>query len=105
LALLKHVFSVAIRQWEWLSTNPVSKIPMEYEPSRKIFMNEDQFNAILEVCDERIKPMVVIAAETGLRIFNVVYLKASEVDLFGKGIKETSSTCPALPPHLNGFNS
>ena len=46
LALLKHVFNIAIDPWEWTSYNPLSKFKMMDEPDREEFMREEQFNSI-----------------------------------------------------------
>ena len=36
LAILKNCYNIAMKQWEWVDSNPVTKIPMEKEPPGRV---------------------------------------------------------------------
>jgi site-specific recombinase XerD len=35
LALMKHAFNMALKEWNWVKENPVSKVPMEKENNKR----------------------------------------------------------------------
>lgn len=51
LATLSHVMTVCMKQWEWVSENPVKKISREKEPrERTRFLNSPERHQFLEAC-------------------------------------------------------
>ena len=36
LSILKNCFNIAVKQWEWVDSNPVTRIPMEKEPPGRV---------------------------------------------------------------------
>ena len=68
LALLKHAFSLAVREWEWLQDNPVKKVSMEKEPQgRDRWLTEEEEVAVLQNCPEWLREAVTFAIDTGCR--------------------------------------
>jgi hypothetical protein len=53
LATLSHLLSVCVKQWEWLSENPVKKISREKEPhERTRFLSSQERQQLLEACKQ-----------------------------------------------------
>jgi integrase len=87
LSILKNCFNIAMRQWEWVDSNPVTRIPMEKEPPGRVrFLTEEEFERLYNACPEWLKPVVLTARHTGMRKENILSLKWSEVDLFRRVI-------------------
>jgi len=70
--------------------NPASgkKIPLENERPywRKNLLTVEQFEALIKVADERIRPIIICAAYTGMRRGELQRMKRQEVDLDQCGI-------------------
>jgi integrase len=86
LATLSHVMSVCLKQWEWVSENPVKKIPREKEPrERGRFLNPEERTRFLEACKLSDNPylftFVVLLLGTGCRYNEIRCLKWTDVDL------------------------
>ena len=82
LSFCKHAFNLAIREWEWIKDNPFTKVSMEKLPQPRIkWLTEEEFERLYQACDDRLKPIVLLAVKTGMRQDNVLSLKWQEVDL------------------------
>jgi integrase/recombinase XerD len=82
LAFLSSVFSMAAR-WGWVDTNPVttfSKRTLKESRPRTRFITRDEFSRLHETASEDLKPVLVIAVETGLRKEELLGLKVSSID-------------------------
>jgi integrase len=87
LAILKNCFNIAMKQWEWVDSNPATRIPMEKEPPGRVrFLTEEEFERLYNVCPEWLKPVVLTARHTGMRKENILSLKWNQVDLFRRVI-------------------
>ena len=87
LGLMKAAFNVAIREWEWLDSNPVSKVRMEKAGRGRVkFLSNEEFEALYSTCDGWLKPLVLVARYTGLRQGNLLSLQWNQIDLFRKTI-------------------
>ena len=83
LSLLKVVFNLAIREWQWVKENPVSMVKLEKEhPGRVRYLTEEEFDRLLNEFPEWLKSIVMVARHTGLRKENILSLTWSQVDLF-----------------------
>jgi integrase len=68
LALMKHAFSLAIREWEWLDDNPVKRVAMEKEPpARDRWLTYDEEQALLAASPAWLREIVIFAVDTGCR--------------------------------------
>jgi integrase len=84
---LKDCFNIAMKQWEWVDSNPVAKIPMEKEPQGRVrFLNDEEFDRLCDACPEWLRPIVLTARHTGMRKENILSLKWNQVDLFRRVI-------------------
>lgn len=83
---LSHVLSVAVREWEWLETNPAGKVKKLKEPPGRVrFLSDDERRRLLEACKESRAPclylLVVLALSTGARYSELMTLEWRQVDL------------------------
>ena len=68
LAMLSKAFNLAIREWEWLKHNPVSKVPFEKEHNKRDrWLSDEEEKRLLEFCPDCLREIVVFALNTGLR--------------------------------------
>ena len=81
LAFLSAAFNKAIKVWKWCKDNPVSQIPREKEKKRVKYFSDEEFSEIYNNLVDWVKPMVILAKNTGLRVANIVNLTWSQVDL------------------------
>jgi integrase len=82
LALLRHAFNVAIKEWEWCRDNPVRRVAMERVNNARVrYLTNEEFERVLQVCPAWVQPLVLVARYTGLRRGNVQTLRWDQVDL------------------------
>lgn len=82
LALMKHAYSLALKEWEWVHDNPVKKVSMEKEPpSRDRWLTDEEEETLLSVSPLWLRPMILFAVETGCRRGEMLSLSWRSVDL------------------------
>ena len=85
LAAISACCTYALKNWQWLSDNPVQKVPKLKEPSgRTRYLDDDERKRLLDVCpliSSELKLAVVLALSTGARRNNIWGLKWNDVDL------------------------
>jgi integrase len=82
LGLLGHAYQLALKEWEWVTTNPVSQITKERvrnQIERWLTVEEEQ--RLLEQCPSWLQEIVVFALHTGLRQSEILNLQWPLVDL------------------------
>ena len=85
LACLKSLFNRAI-QWNKVEDNPVTKVKMLRENNKRLrYLEKGEIVRLLSVCSKRLRPIVVIALNTGLRKGEILGLKWQDID-FTRGI-------------------
>lgn len=89
LGLLRTMFNIARKQWRWKIANPVSDIKLPKVRNERVrYLSEDEYKRLfeaLEASEEKwLKPLVIIAIDTGLRLTNLCDLTWTEVKLFGR---------------------
>ncbi|MDG6004969.1 MAG: site-specific integrase [Candidatus Brocadia sp.] len=101
-ALLSKAFNLAIKEWEWIKENPVSKVSKEKENKRERWLSEDEEKKLLENSPQWLRDIIVFAVYTGLREDELLSLQWSRVNLFNKTIviQETKSGKPRTIPLL-----
>lgn len=81
LNILKRMLNLAKKRWMWIKDVP----PIEMEPRADVkrvrHLSFSEFQRLLSCCDDWLRPIVEMAAWTGLRQGNVLHLKKSEVNL------------------------
>ena len=86
LAALSHVYSVATREWEWVTDNPLLKVKKPKEPKGRVrFLSDDERKRLLKTARESdnslLYPVVVLALSTGARKMEIMNLTWDDVDL------------------------
>lgn len=68
LAMLSKAFNLAVKEWEWLKENPVSKVKKERENNqRDRWLTEGEEKRLLENSSKRLRKIIAFALRTGLR--------------------------------------
>jgi len=81
LACLKTAFNRAIRDGKAIE-NPVQKVKFLPENNvRDRVLSEDEFERLLEASAEHLKPILICAYETGMRLGEILSLRWEQVDL------------------------
>jgi len=86
MAILSHLMTIAVKEWEWLPENPCSKISKLPE-SRGIvrFLSDDERSRLLKSCTDsespHLYPIVVVALSTGARLGEILGLRWQDIDL------------------------
>lgn len=84
LALMRRMFNVAIREWEWLQINPVSKVSFSVgnknARDRWLTLEEEQ-NLMACASPEWLKGLILFALHTGMRRGEILNLMWKDVDL------------------------
>ena len=79
LALLHHIYNVAIKQWSYhINYNPLSNVPKpKNNPSRQRRLSDNELKYILneEFRNPHIKNIIAIAIETGMRRGEILSIK------------------------------
>jgi integrase len=89
LAVLSHAFTVALKEWQWVESNPVLKVSKPAEPRGRIrFLSDDERTRFLTACKASqspdLYPAIILALSTGARAQEVMGLRWSQVDLTRK---------------------
>lgn len=87
LALLKHMFSYAVREG-WLEKNPVSRIKLEKENNaRDRVLEPEEFTRLQVHSASHLQAVNLMAYQTGMRLGEILHLKWDRVDLKGNVIR------------------
>ena len=80
LALLKHVFSYAVREG-WLEKNPVSRIKLEKENNaRDRVLEPEEFTRLQAHSAPHLQAVNLMAYQTGMRLGEILHLTWDRVD-------------------------
>ena len=87
LSMLSKAFSLAVREWEWLRDNPVSRVPREKEDNEiDRWLTKDEESRLLGNSPEWLHDIISFALNTGLRQDELLSLEWNRVNLFRKTI-------------------
>lgn len=86
LAALSHVFTIAIKEWGWIESNPILKVRKPKEPrGRTRFLSDEERERLLIACQESensyLYLVIVLCLSTGARRMEILGLQWSDVDL------------------------
>jgi integrase len=90
-AALSHVFTIAVKEWEWLEDNPMRKISKFKEPrGRTRFLSDDERKNLLTASKASNNPVlytiVILALSTGARKMEILGLRWQNIDFKRKVI-------------------
>lgn len=85
LSSLSHVFSKAVKEWEWLRENPVFKIEKPKQAKgRKRVLDEVEQKRLLQACEESCSKdlflVVALALGTGMRKGEIMSLRWKDIN-------------------------
>jgi len=87
LSCAKHMLGKAVK-WGHLSTSPSNGVAKFKEPPGRVrYLSDDEIERLLRYCAEHIRPIVVMALNTGMRRGEILNLKWQDVDLRNRVIK------------------
>jgi len=105
LACLRNLFTIAKKLGDFNGKNPVMEVDFFKEPKREEYiLNKAEIDRLIEVAANHLKPIIILALNTGLRRSEILSLKWADVD-FEKNeifIKKTKSGKPHKIP-MNPF--
>jgi len=91
LAVLKSMLNRAVT-WGKVDSNPCKAVKKLQENNQRLrFLEREEIGRLLDCCSEHIKPIVVVALNTGMRKGEILGLKWRDIDI-KRGIIHLSST-------------
>jgi len=82
LGLAKHAYNIARKEWEWCRDNPFQLVSMEKVNNARVrYLTDKEFKNLLEVCEDWLRPVVLVAWHSGMRLGNILSLRFNQVDL------------------------
>ena len=86
LVTLKSLFNRAADWGKFEGHNPVVKVKLFPENNgRTQFLEKEEIVRLIEACDSRLKPIIIVAINTGMRKSEILTLKWHDID-FERGI-------------------
>ncbi|UJS21293.1 MAG: site-specific integrase [Candidatus Brocadia sp.] len=101
LAMLSKAFNLAVKEWEWLKENPVSKVPKERENNeRDRWLTDDEEKRLFNISHPWLWDIIIFDLHTGLRQDELLSLQWNRVNLLRRTIiiQETKSGKPRTIP-------
>jgi integrase len=88
LALIKRMFNVAIEEG-YTEENPVQKVKLysEKDTLKDRILTEGEERRLLETCSDTLRPVLIIALNTGMRRAEIFNLQWSQVDVRPRRIR------------------
>ncbi|MBT4838115.1 MAG: site-specific integrase [Methylococcales bacterium] len=85
MSALSHALNIALREWEWINSNPMSKVSKPKEPRGRVrYLGEEERKLFLDACkmspNKFLYIVVVLALSTGMRRNEIMSLKWKDVD-------------------------
>ena len=85
LAVMSHVFTIAVKEWEWMRENPVSNVRrLKESRGRTRFLSDEERSRLLQACKESdnqyLYLIVVLALSTGARRNEILTLTWDRID-------------------------
>ena len=96
MASLSHVFTIAVKEWQWLDDSPLRKVSKPKEPRGRVrFLSDDERTKLLVACKasgwNQLYLLVVMALATGARRGELLGLTWDDIDL-NRGIAVLEKT-------------
>ncbi|WP_027160287.1 tyrosine-type recombinase/integrase [Methylobacter luteus] len=86
MAVLSSAFSHAVKEWQWLESNPMKSVSKPPEPKGRVrFLDDEERDKLLQACkqskNKHLYICVTLALSTGMRQAELMNLKWSDVNL------------------------
>jgi site-specific recombinase XerD len=83
LELLRHVFGLAMREWEWMESSPFSKVKIEKAKNKiERWITSEEEKRLLDSSFDWLRRIIIFALNTGMRQNEILTLQWHQVDLF-----------------------
>jgi integrase len=74
--------------WDYLKSNPLQCVRRFKEPPGRVrYLTNDEIEKLLKCCAKHLKPIVMVALNTGMRKGEILNLKWSDIDMVNRMIK------------------
>jgi len=84
LNVLKHLLKLSVEVWEYIPVNPATGVERpKPAPGRVRYLQPGELRAVLEAAPGWLRPIVALAAATGMRRFEILHLRWLDLDLNG----------------------
>jgi integrase len=81
IACLKHMLNKAV-DWDYLADNPLRSVKLCKEPPGRLrHLRENEMDRLLSYCPDQLRPIVIMALNTGMRKGEILNLKWQDIDL------------------------
>jgi integrase len=100
LACLKHMFTLA-KRWKMADENPVKEVQFFQEQQIEMrILAQEEINRLLSCASPRLRPILIVALNTGMRKGEILHLRRSDVDFDNQFLllRETKSNRPRKVP-------
>jgi integrase len=100
LQVLRRMFNLAIA-WGYARESPVRFVKFFRESKGRIrYLTREEFGRVLEACPEYLRPIVIVAVHTGLRLGELLALLWGDVDLENGflSVNDPKNAVPAKVP-------
>lgn len=95
LALLRRMFNVAIKEWEWCKDNPVSRLSFSLgnRNARDRWLTMEEEKSLLEKATnpDWLRSLLIVALHTGMRRGEILDLRWQNVDMLKRLIRIVKS--------------
>ena len=87
LSMFSKALNLAVKEWEWIKDNPVSRVSKEKEKNRRDrWLTKDEEVRLIKNSPERLKEIIIFGLNTGLRLGELISLEFSKVNVVNKTI-------------------
>jgi len=91
LSLLKVIFKKAV-EWSYARSNPAASLrKLREPPGRARFLTDEERESLLTACPERLRTIVLIALNTGLRKTELLTLRRQDLDFKNRMLRVEQS--------------
>jgi integrase len=82
--MFSNVLELAVSEWEYIPVNPARRIkPPKAQPGRVRYLQPTELRAVLEASPIWLRPIIALAAATGMRRSEILKLRWLDLDLNG----------------------
>lgn len=88
ITIMKKMFNLAI-DWNLANTNPVAKVKLfsEKDTQKERILSKEEEAALLAKCPDYLRPIVIVALNTGMRRGEILNLRWKQIDFERRQIK------------------
>jgi site-specific recombinase XerD len=106
LRMLGHAFNIALKQWEWVKENPVSKVSFKELKAGSVdrWLTGDEERELMKAVkgklDGQLEDIIIVALHTGMSQEEILKLRRSDIDLKRKTlttVRKKTRTPRTLP--------